>query len=84
MTCTRSRMPEGASERAPVAIVGPRREPKVKYRVHYPTCHDDQYRDFLTRAQAEKFARERQKILDLSPAYSNIHSWRTIWIEEIK
>ena len=38
----------------------------------------------LTRAEAEKFARERQKIVDLSPAYLNIHSWPTIWIEEIK
>jgi hypothetical protein len=66
------------------AIVGPRKGLKVKYRVHYPMCHDDQHRDFLTRTEAEKFARERQKILDLSPAYFNIHSWRTIRIEEIK
>jgi hypothetical protein len=57
---------------------------KMKYRVHYPICHDNHYRDFLTRAEAEKFARERQKIVDLSPAYLNIHSWPTIWIEEIK
>ena len=56
----------------------------MKYRVQYPMCHDDQYRDFLTRAEAEKFARERQKILDLSPAYFNTDSWRTIRIEEIK
>jgi hypothetical protein len=56
----------------------------VKYRVHYPLCHDERYRDFFTRVEAEKFARERQQILDLSPAYINIHSWRTIWIEEIK
>ena len=55
-----------------------------KYRVHYPTIRDDQSRDFLTRAEAEKFARERQKILDLSPAYFNIHSWGTVWVEEIK
>jgi hypothetical protein len=47
-------------------------------------CHDDRHRDFLTRTEAEKFARERQKILDLSPVYFNIHSWRTIWVEEIK
>ena len=57
---------------------------KVKYRVHYPMCHDDRYRDFLTRAEAERFARERQKILDLSPPYFNTDSWRTIRIEEIK
>jgi hypothetical protein len=56
----------------------------VKYRVRYPMCHDDQYRDFLTRAEADKFARERQRILDLSPAYFTIHLWRTIWIEEIE
>jgi hypothetical protein len=56
----------------------------VKYRVHYPTCHDDQYRDFLTRAEAEKFARERQKILDLSLTFFGVHSWRAIRIEEIK
>jgi hypothetical protein len=65
-------------------MVGARNGLKVKYRVHYPTCHDDQYRDFLTRAEAEKFARERQKIVDLSPAYFNINSWRTIWVEENK
>jgi hypothetical protein len=47
-------------------------------------CHDDRYRDFLTRAEAERFARERQKILDLSPAYFNTTSWRTIRIQEIK
>jgi hypothetical protein len=46
--------------------------------------HDNKHRDFLTRAEAEKFARERQTILDLSPAYLNIHSWRTVWIEEMK
>ena len=56
----------------------------MKYRVHYPTCHNDQYRDFLTRAEAEKFARERQAILDLSPAYLNMNSWRTVRIEEIE
>jgi hypothetical protein len=56
----------------------------MKYRVHYPMCHDKHYRDFLTRTEAERFARERQKILDLSPAYLNIHSWPTVWIEEIK
>jgi hypothetical protein len=65
-------------------LCDPRKGLKVKYRVHYPACHDDQYRDFLTRAEAEKFARERQNILELSPAYLNIHSWRTIWIEEIR
>ena len=56
----------------------------MKYRVHYPMCHDNRYRDFPTRADAEKFARERQKILELSPAYFNIHSWGTVWVEEIK
>ena len=56
----------------------------MKYRVHYPMCQDDHYRDFLTRAEAEKFARERQKILDLSPAYLNMNSWRTVRIEEIE
>jgi hypothetical protein len=65
-------------------IVSPREGVKVKYRVHYPMCSRDQYRDFLTRAEAEKFVRERQKILDLSPAYFTMHSWRTIWIEELK
>jgi hypothetical protein len=80
----RAQRVDNSVTKTPDGIVGSRREPKVKYRVHYPTCHDDQYRDFLTRAQAEKFARERQKILDLSPAYLTINSWRTIWIEEIK
>ena len=67
-----------------VRIVSPRKGLQVKYRVHYPMCHDDHYRDFLTRAEAEKFARERQKILDLSPAYLDMNSWRTVRIEEIK
>jgi hypothetical protein len=56
-----------------------------KYRVHYPTIRDDQSRDFLTRAEAEKFGRERQKILDLSPIYSySLTWWRTVRIEEIQ
>jgi hypothetical protein len=56
----------------------------MKYRVHYPMCQENHYRDFSTRIEAEKFARERQTILDLSPAYFNIHSWQTVWIEEVK
>jgi hypothetical protein len=60
----------------------------VKYRVHYPVMHEthcrDHYRDFFTRAEAEKFARERQKILDLDPTNFTIHLWRTIRIQEIK
>jgi hypothetical protein len=61
---------------------------KVKYRVHYPMVHEkhhrDHYRDFLTRAEAEKFARERQKILDLSLSYFDVHLWRSIRIQEIE
>jgi hypothetical protein len=61
---------------------------EVKYRGHYPVVHQthcrDHYRDFFTRAEAEKFARERQKILDLTPAHFTIHLWRTIRIQEIK
>jgi hypothetical protein len=44
----------------------------------------DDHRDFLTRAEAEKFARERQKFLDLGPAHFDFHLWRTIRIQEIK
>ena len=44
----------------------------------------DHYRDFLTRAEAETFARERQKILDLRPTHFDMHLWRTIRIQEIE
>jgi hypothetical protein len=61
---------------------------KVKYRVHYPVLQEgycrDHHRDFLTRAEAEKFARDRQKILDLGPAHFDVHLWRTIRIQEIE
>jgi hypothetical protein len=60
----------------------------LKYRVHYPVVHEkhyrDRYRDFLTLAEATKFARERQKILDLGPAHFDVHLWRTIRIQEIE
>jgi hypothetical protein len=60
---------------------------EVKYRVHYPVMHEghcrDHHRDFLTRAEAQKFARERQQILDLSLSYFDVHLWRTIRIQEI-
>jgi hypothetical protein len=44
----------------------------------------DHHRDFLTRVEAEKFARERQKVLDLGPTHFDAHLWRTIRIQEIK
>jgi hypothetical protein len=44
----------------------------------------DHYRDFVTRAEAAKFACKRQKILDLSPTHFNAHLWRTIRIQEIE
>ena len=60
----------------------------MKYRVHYPVVHEkhyrDHYRDFLTLTEATKFARERQKILDLSLTYFDVHLWRTIRIQEIE
>ena len=60
----------------------------MKYRVHYPVMREDHsrdhHRDFLTRVEAEKFARERQKILDLSPGHLAIDVWRTIRIQEIE
>jgi hypothetical protein len=44
----------------------------------------DHYRDFLTLAEAKKFACERQKILDLGLTYFDVHLWRTIRIQEIE
>ena len=49
-----------------------------------PILRDGVLVGVVSRAEAEKFARERQKILDLSPANFTIHLWRTIRIEEIK
>jgi hypothetical protein len=51
--------------------------------MHEKHCRDG-YRDFLTRAEAEKFARERQRILDLSLTYFDAHLWRAIRIQEIE
>jgi hypothetical protein len=51
--------------------------------MHENHCRDH-HRDFFTRVEAEKFARERQKILDLSPGHLAIDVWRTIRIQEIE
>ena len=53
------------------------------YRVTYPLITSDASREFLTREEAETFARERRELCDRSPYMTN-QSWRMVRVEEIE
>lgn len=53
------------------------------YRVTYPLITSDASRDFMTREEAEAFARGRRDICEQSP-YMTSQCWRMVRVEEIE
>ena len=53
----------------------------MKYRVTYPLITTDGHRDFDTREEAEKFAREKHN----NPGrYQTVNSWRLVKVEKVE